>query len=194
MTAWTRITHTEVGASGAANIQFTSIPATYTDLVILVSARADRNTYFDNINVIPNGATTGRTTRILFGDGSGRQSFTEAYISAYGSSTTATASTFGNSLIYIPSYRSNLAKSFSMDSVSENNATSAVQSISAGAWTGTDPITSITLDQGDGSNWVQGTMATLYGITAGSSGGVTVSQNDRIETNTSKENNVRQTH
>lgn len=167
-----------VGSGGEASITFGSggtIPQTYTDLVILFSGRSNRGATFDNIRVQPNGATTGVSSRILYGSGSGASSFTEGYISGYTGGNDATASTFGNSSIYIPNYTASTQKSFSIDSVSENNATAATQALTAGLWTGTDPITSITLDQGDGSTWLQYTSASLYGILKGSDGVTTVS-------------------
>ena len=170
----TLIQHVELGSS-QANITFSSIPQTFTDLCIVFSGRSDRGATFDNIRIMPNGATTGVSSRMLYGSGSGASSFTEAYISGYTGGNTATSSTFGNSSIYIPKYTSSAQKSFSMDSVSENNATAATQAISAGLWTGTSAITSITLDQGDGSNWLQFTSASIYGILRGTSNGVTVS-------------------
>jgi hypothetical protein len=167
------IQHQELGST-TASITFSSIPQTFTDLLIVFSGRSDRSNAFDNIRVMPNGLATDVSSRMLYGSGSGASSFTEAYISGYTGGNTATSSTFGNSSIYISNYTSSAQKSFSMDSVSENNASAASQAISAGLWTGTDAITSITLDQGDGSNWLQYTSATLYGILKGSNG-VTVS-------------------
>lgn len=167
-----------VGSGGAASIEFGTggtIPQTYTDLLIVVSARSNRSATFDNIRIMPNGATSGVSSRMLYGSGSSASSFTEAYISGYTNGNTATSSTFGNSSIYIPNYTSSAQKSFSMDSVSENNATAASQAISAGLWTGTTAITSIILDQGDGTTWLEYTSASLYGILNGSDGVTTVS-------------------
>jgi hypothetical protein len=168
------IQHQELG-SAQASITFSSIPQTYTDLFIVFSGRSNRSATFDNIRIMPNGATTGVSSRMLYGSGSGASSFTEAYISGYTNANTATASVFGNSSIYIPNYTGSSQKSFSMDSVSENNATAASQAISAGLWTGTAAITSIVLDQGDGTDWQTYTSATLYGILKGSDGVTTVS-------------------
>lgn len=170
----TLIAHQEL-TSTQASISFASIPQTFTDLVVVFSGRSNRAAVFDNIRIMPNGATTGVNSRILFGSGSSAQSFTEGYITGYTNGSTSVASSFGNSSIYIPNYRSSVAKSLSMDSVSGNNVTSVATAISAGGWTGTVAITSIILDQGDGTDWLTGTSATLYGITAGSSGGVVVS-------------------
>ena len=41
---FTLIASSTVGAGGASSIDFTSIPSTYTDLVIKASLRSDRNT------------------------------------------------------------------------------------------------------------------------------------------------------
>jgi hypothetical protein len=49
----------------------------------------------------------------------------------YDDRASATAGTFSNSEIYIPNYTSSNQKSFSSDSVTENNATSAIAILSA---------------------------------------------------------------
>ncbi len=87
----------------------------------------------------------------------------------------ATASTFSNAEWYIPNYRSAVAKSWSIDAVGETNGTSPLgMEIIAGLWTGTDAITSITMTGADGL-FVQFSSATLYGVTRGTTPGVTVS-------------------
>jgi hypothetical protein len=164
-----------VGSGGEASITFGSIPADYTDLYIVFSGRSNRSNSFDNIRVMPNGLATDVSSRILYGSGSSASSFTESFVSGYTNANSSTSSTFGNSAIYIPNYRSSTAKSFSIDSVSENNATAASQAITAGLWNNTGVITSIVLDQGDGSTWLEHTSASLYGIKSGSDGIVTVS-------------------
>ena len=47
-----------VGVSGAASIDFSSIPSTYTDLVLKVSGRSNRVDTVDTIVVKPNGSTS----------------------------------------------------------------------------------------------------------------------------------------
>ena len=42
-TTYTLISSVTVGSGGAASIEFTSIPSTYTDLVLKLSARSSRN-------------------------------------------------------------------------------------------------------------------------------------------------------
>jgi hypothetical protein len=75
----------------------------------------------------------------------------------------ATASTFNNADLYIPNYAGSNNKSFSIDSVSENNGTAAVASLFAGLWSQTAAITSITLTSRNG-NFDQYSTAYLYGV------------------------------
>jgi hypothetical protein len=65
--------------------------------------------------------------------------------------------------IYFPNYASATNKSFSIDSVTENNATLANQFLTAGLWSNTAAITSITLLAASG-NLAYYSTASLYGI------------------------------
>jgi hypothetical protein len=150
-----------VGSGGAASIDFTSIPATYTDLVIKISART--NTTTPNIMITLNGSTSSFTNKVLYGTGSSAASTSYARFVAYGSMSTDTSSTFGNSEIYLPNYAGSTNKSFSSDAVHENNATAANAGISAGLWSNTSAITSISLAPDSGS-FVQYSTAYLYGV------------------------------
>jgi hypothetical protein len=160
----------------AATIVFTSIPQDGTDLVVIGSSRTNRaNTINDPFLVRPNGSSANGTARRLVGNGSTVSSISDTYIfGGEGSTTSQTSNTFGNSLCYIPNYTSNTNKSFSTDGVGENNATSAGQMISAGLWSNTAAITSLTFLPESGTQFEIGTTISLYKITKGS-GGATVS-------------------
>jgi hypothetical protein len=155
-----------VGSGGAANIEFTSIPATYTDLVVKFSGRSARTGIdTDDMLVTFNGASTNFSARVLYGSGSAAVSFTDTslFIGVY-LTTTATASAFSNGEIYIPNYAGSTNKSFSADSVSEQNATKAYATITGNLWNNTAAITSLLLKTGSGSNLVEYSTASLYGI------------------------------
>ena len=175
-----RLIETKTLASAAASIEFTEIPQTFTDLVILSACRSDRNdpvgATVDSINVHFNNVTTGFSTRHLAGDGASASSGTNAAARA-GLATAAgnTANTFGNSSCYIPNYTAAVNKSFSADGVTENNATTSYQFIYANLWENTSAITSVKLLPGAGTNWVAGSTFSLYGILKGSDGITTVS-------------------
>lgn len=169
------IEHIEVGSGGAASIEFTSIPATYTDLLLVLSMRSNVSAsgWYD-IFVRPNNDSANASSRVLYGSGSSVASFPESLINVRTSSASTTANTFGNASIYIPNYTSSAAKSFSLDVVGENNATASFQGIQASLWNVTSAITSFTIIPQSG-NLVQYSSATLFGITAGSDGTTTVS-------------------
>jgi hypothetical protein len=166
-----------VGSGGAASVTFSAIPDTYTDLLIVVSARSEIIYNGNYINFRFNGSSSGYTNRMLTGFGSGVNSNTNVTTSNFGgylAESSYTADTFSSVQIYIPNYRSSVAKSSSSDGVSENNATEARQSINAGLWSGTDPVTSITFITESG-DYAEGSTFYLYGITAGSDGITSVS-------------------
>ena len=152
-----------VGSGGAATISFGSIPQTYTDLKVVISSRSDKNTgSASDITVQFNSTGTTYTQRNLYGDGASAASNTPSYIGST-SQATNTASVFGNLEIYIPNYTGSTQKSYSTDSVQENNATTSYQFLSAGLWNGTGAITTVLFGLVSG-NFVQYTSASLYGI------------------------------
>jgi hypothetical protein len=159
--------------TAAASIEFTSIPSDATDLLLLLSGRLTAVDNFD-VAVFFNGSTSGFSARKLFGRGDSVSSNTVADPIIL-NGTSFTANTFGNVSVYIPNYTGSTAKSFSVDSVSENNATLAYQTISAGLWTGTSPITSIELKANGSATFTVDSTASLYKITKGSDGTTVVS-------------------
>lgn len=175
MSAWTRIAHTEAGSGGAASVTFSSIPQTYTDLVIMASLRSEST----SIGITPsfNGSTANFSGRFLEAAGSGAGSmYTASNIIAYASRSTNTASIFSNVSIYIPNYTANVNKTISVDAVTENNATEAFQLLGAVLWSDTAAISSIDLDIDQaGVDIAEFSSVTLYGVLKGSSGGVVVS-------------------
>lgn len=169
------IAHQEVGANGAASITFSSIPQTYTDLYLVASTRSSGSG--TDVLISYNGLTSSRSFKMLYGQGASavtESSSTQMRL-AQVNGTSSTSNVFTNSQLYIPNYTSSNYKSSSVDSVSENNDTTAFQTLLANLWSNTAAITSITLTMADSSNFVQYSSATLYGITAGSDGTTTVS-------------------
>lgn len=159
-----------------SSIIFDDIPATFTDLLVVTSLRSDRVAATENLVFRLNGDATNQNTRLLRGDGSSASSFTNTSpIIGILPTANSTSNTFDSSSIYVSNYASSSAKSFSAETVSENNATTAYQHIVAGLYDDTDAVTSITLTTSNGSNFVQYSSATLYGITSGSDGTTTVS-------------------
>lgn len=157
-----------VTATTAAAMEFTSIPQTFDDLQIFISARTSRTADIrDDIQVTFNANTSNYSVRVIRGSGSAAISQTGAISSALNRmdspSATATGSTFGSVSIYVPNYTSNNNKSVSIDATMENNATESYMYLNAGLWSNTSAITSITLKP-EVSSFVTNSTATLYGI------------------------------
>jgi hypothetical protein len=158
-----------VGAAGASSVTFNSIPQTgYTDLIVKVSGRIDYAAIGDYFKIQFNGVTTAYTDRFLYGNGSAAASASGSLAESFVVGASATASTFGNAEIYIPNYTSANYKSFSVDVVNENNATSSLVGFFANLWSNTAAITSVTLTpEGSGSsNFVEHSTFSLYGVSA----------------------------
>ncbi len=167
-----------VGSGGVAQIDITSIPATYTDLLLLCSIRSEYPTTTAALNFRLNGQVSNvYTGRRLVGSGSSAYSGsqTNAYAfdpDIYIPGSSSTSNTFANVAIYLPNYTNSSNKTVSVDMVGEGNITNTYQGIFAGLWNNTAAITEINLlTNGD---FEQYSTASLYGILKGS-GGATVS-------------------
>jgi len=166
-TTFTKIASVSVGVLGASTMTFTSIPSTYTDLCLKVSGRASGAGYDYHLNVYLNGNTSSYTERAVYGSGSSAFSYS-ASIAGYAASlmgSLGTANTFGSAEIYIPNYAGSTNKSYSVDNVTElNSATNNRADLLAGLWSNTAAVSSITVTTDDGTQFVQYSTATLYGI------------------------------
>lgn len=166
-----KIASSTVGSSGAASIDFTSIPGGFTDLKLVVSGRGDLSNIATWVVVEFNGVATNRASRLLAGEGSGTP-YSVSYASDIiflicGQSNTA--STFGSTELYIPNYLESTNKSISIDQVTENNGTFAAAYLFSGIWSNTSPINRITLHAADSNLaknriWLEHSTAVLYGI------------------------------
>jgi len=170
-----------VPSGGAASIEFTSIPATFTDLILVWSVRAGADW---GMTFQFNNSTSNRSMRLLYGTGAAAGSVTNTNFLIYGgqNNSSATANTFNNAAMYVPNYAGSNNKSFSVDAVGENNATTAYSGIHAGLWSDTSAITSIKL-VAEAANFDQHSSATLYGVTsaavgAKATGGIISEDND----------------
>ena len=167
--------------TSGTTVSLTSIPQTYTDLLLLVSARSDYTgggAVSMSMSFNSNGSSyTGRSIQMYSATSVASSTtttityngITGAQLRAMASciSGASTVSTFANSSIYIPNYTSSNYKSYSIDTVSEGNTTAAngPQSLllDAGLWSNTAAITSIDFGLEVGS-FVSPSTFYLYGI------------------------------
>jgi hypothetical protein len=173
------ISTTTVGASGTGSISFTSIPQTYTDIVLYYSLRSNNTSagsgLFESVvtrinsssttsnyyAIILRGAGQGGTDSVTY-QGNVSWFFPGHYVNAANN----TANCFSNSQMYFSDYASSNSKTVALDSVFESNSAtlSAQANYGAGLYSPTTAITSISLAPEYGTAWVQYSTATLYGI------------------------------
>jgi hypothetical protein len=158
-----------VGALGAATIDFSSIPSSYTDLIVKLSTRDTAVTANTGAaKVTFNGTVTTYTNKNVTGSGSAAASgsagtsFIDAGLGSVMPTVGNTSSTFSNIEIYIPNYAGSLNKQVSTDAVGENNATAAYAGIVATLLANTAAVASITITST--TLFGQYSTASLYGI------------------------------
>lgn len=160
-----------VGAGGASSIDFTSIPTTYTDLVVKLNLRntatgSPRGWAFVRLNNDSSAIydermvyTTNGTSAASASNSNGTEISWNPVVGA-----SATSNTFSNNLIYIPNYTGSSNKSFSIDAVTENNATEVALVMNACIWRSTSAINRITITGASSSTLAEYSTGYLYGI------------------------------
>lgn len=145
-----------VGSGGASSVTFSTIPSTYTDLVVMYSLMGNT---LQGVYVQFNGSTSNFTGRYVYGDGATVVSGT---LGRYLGSINNAASSYTNGSLYIPNYTASTYKSYSVDEVYDQNNPAGYGNLISGLWSDTSAITSITLEAANG--FTQYSTAYLYGV------------------------------
>lgn len=168
-TTFEKIASVTVGAGGASSIDFSSIPSTFTDLVIKLSSRIGSAADREGVLLTFNNNNSNYSFRRVYGFDSGSSasdaaSSQSSITIANTTANNATANIFGSHEIYIPNYAGGNNKGLSADATAENNSSSSwVSTLTAGLWGNTAAINRITLTPLS-STFMQYSTATLYGI------------------------------
>lgn len=159
-------------STAAASVTFSSIPATYTDLVLRIGVRSTAaGIYPDGLQTTFNGSSAANYSQtFLYADAatpssSGYSNQTLMNILATVNGGTSTSNTFSNIEIYIPDYAGSKNKTLNTSLATETNSTSnLVWTIGsyAGLWSDTAAISSIAFNCG--ANLEAGSSFYLYGI------------------------------
>lgn len=159
----------------AATIAFSSIPATFAHLMLVVYARGDVAATFTNVNLRFNGdtgadydienLTANSTTVSALGTASGAAT---SGLAARVPGSTAPASAFSAGLIWIPHYTNTVGHkpwlSLSHDRETSGGVSDNVLALFAGIWfAAAAAINNVTLLPSSG-NFVTGSRVTLYGL------------------------------
>lgn len=173
---FTLIGTTTIGAGGSSSIGFSSIPATYTDLMIVGAIKTNRANpndfikgYFNTDQTDGNyagylsyGSATGSPTSLTFAGASAPRYFGECC-----GDTGAVTNNFSSTYIYIQDYATvGITKCY----VSEGGqnawggTNNQIISTAIGRWSGTAAINAVTFVPGVQTLWLQHSTLSLYGI------------------------------
>ena len=151
--------------ANAASIQWSNIPQSGKDLLLVINARTVATFSSGRMNY--NGSTVNYASRKLWGDGQSGQ------VPSSGTGPTdaadigflswnATANTFGNANIYISRYSQAVGHMHSVEVVTENSASNAsFQTLVGGFHNVASPISTLSFRVDEG-NLLAGTVASLY--------------------------------
>jgi hypothetical protein len=152
-------------SSASSNVSFTSIPGTYTDLIVSisiagVSVQETPNMYFNGDNsalysttqIIGNGstATSNRTT-------------STTYFYGIGSKNSGQTTGVSSIIVQIPSYSNT---SIFKTMLSRNNSTPTEVNFISGLYRSTSAVSSINFTVQAGNTYSTGTVFSIYGIKA----------------------------
>jgi hypothetical protein len=169
---YTKIATVTAGSGGTTGFSFSSIPSTYTDLHLAVSARSSYTPspatngvdFFIYFNTDSTGTNYSYTR--LYGNSSGAgadRASNQPYISwALLTGSGASANIFGSGNLYLPNYTSSNFKSWTTEAFAENNNAVGWESMYTGLWRSTSAITTVTILPTTSA--VQYSTFTLYGI------------------------------
>ena len=153
-----------VSTATSATFEFTSIPATFDDLAIKLSSKTNNASDYDYMVIRFNGSTSSLSARFLYAVPPSTVASSAPTNIQFATNANNLTSVFSNSELYIPNYAGNTNKSVSIDSVSEGNVASTTLGITAGLWSNTAAITSISFHPINGTAFNQYSSASLYGI------------------------------
>lgn len=153
----------------AASVTIDNIPQQFKTLKILASYKHDNSSgTWTAAYVQLNGSTSGHTARRLVGNGGTVASDTDSIAGAGARievPRNGATSVFSNTEVTIPNYTGSANKAFMVDSVSENNGTTAYIDMDAALLSSTAAVTSVTFFADSVSGPIPaGSTFYLYGI------------------------------
>jgi hypothetical protein len=152
------ISTTTISGSSTSSVTFSSIPNTYTDLVLIMGFSLSAN---DEIDITFNGDTGGSYSRTYM-EGNGSTAG-----SAYGTGLNAIAILGrGNQMTNIINIMNYANTTTNKTLLARFSSPSNIIGAEVGLWRSTSAITSVTLNLRTSKTYVAGSVLTLYGIKA----------------------------
>ena len=165
MATYTLISSYEATGS-VASITFSSIPQTYTDLVLVHSIKSTRTDGMADMIAEINGDTSALTRERMYGDGTASNTGSDSG-NLLGNSNQTAAGIFSSCKLYFPNYtRTAFYKNFLSDGVVESTSSGGERSKSflSTQWANNNAITSIRIFDNTSNNFIQYSTAYLYCI------------------------------
>ena len=167
--AYDSIATVTVGAGGAANVEFTSIPATYTHLQLRYIGRSNRAVALNAVRLILNSDTAANYSRHSVG-GDGASTAVEGvanesdmyYLGTTGSSNGANVFSVGI-FDFLDYANTNKYKTIRALQGFDDNGAGRV-TLNSANWRSTSAVTTIKIYPDASTNWVQYSSFALYGI------------------------------
>lgn len=170
MATYERITGT-VLTSNTTSIDFTSIPATYDDLILKFFLRDTRtNSYLNNIRITFNGSSTGYAEINMANNALTTEANNNGYNAAYfeyvyATSDYAYANIFTNYEMYIPQYaNTSYNKTLLIDGSNIVQDSNSHTILWGGTWASTSAINRITITRTSTFNLITDSRVDIYGI------------------------------
>ena len=166
-TTYGLIASTQVGAGGASSFDFQNIPSTYTDLILLISARTNRAAYHESLLMTFNGSASNYYYQRMYLDSTTVYAdyASTAMFAGQASGGTASANYFGSSRVEIFNYaNTSFYKGSDSLGISGNSSTSALWAMTANRWASTAAINRVTITPENGGTIQQYSSAYLYGV------------------------------
>jgi hypothetical protein len=167
-TTYQLISSYTVTSGGTSSVTFSSIPQTYTNLIIQGSIKSVRNDSNDWMRININSGTTANVSVNIIGDGNGP--------SAYGSSSpqefsieggnSNTTNVFGSFTLLFGNYsNTSFSKTLNVETVTEESVSVGYANLFASSFNTTSAISSINLYPQYSSSIAQYSTFYLYGLT-----------------------------
>jgi len=156
---------TKTLTSDQSTVVFSSIPATYTDLLVVLSVRGSQSSVNESYEIYFNGTNTNRSGTRWYGTGTAVEADGASQLEGVGN--TATSDVFSNESVYIFNYTSTTgSKHFMFESGTSTNSTNGYQIFGTGRWNPATSvaINSITFDGNSSTTLLTGSTLSLYGI------------------------------
>lgn len=146
-------------SSNTASVTFSSIPGTYTDLVLVTNGKMSTGSAVNNKITFNSDTATNYSRTYVYGDGSnafsGRDSSQDNLGFIYWSSTNPSTT-----IVQIQNYSNTTTYKTALARTSESGVAAAY----VGLWRSTSAITSITITRGSTNDFASGSTFSLYGI------------------------------